>query len=425
MLYRVALHEIGHTLGLRHSEDYDAVMYRTSHGQWELQPDDIRGIHSLYGPKPGSNGWNVQEIWADGSLGQESPLDFATASPAPFELEIFSLARYGTSGWVARERASSGYRLETRQQMPLAPGRFDGLLLSSLTAFSKGKWTGVFYNCQGYIQYMVRGNPQADELYDWGLYDGGWDHRNAAIAHESKIAVVSSKPDVLDIFYINPPGEIGYAMASATAINGMMGPTFKTITSPQTAAVGGSIAAVSHTPGNIEVFWIAPNGSVRNANWWPGANYWNFGEIAQAGSASLQSEIAAVSRFAGHWEIFYQGADQSIKHAYWYQGESHQIDVLLPAEQTLKGGLAAFGGIAAVSRHPNYMQVWWTSTAGSVETEIWADGSGWRRETLTAPDIAKPGTKITVVVREADSMDVFFTGTNGSLKNLNWYAGSG
>ncbi len=49
-LYNVALHEIGHLLGLAHSQDQNAIMYAYySEQRNDLQPDDIAGVQSLYG----------------------------------------------------------------------------------------------------------------------------------------------------------------------------------------------------------------------------------------------------------------------------------------------------------------------------------------------------------------------------------------
>lgn len=49
-LYNVALHEIGHLLGLDHSQDQNAIMYAYyAENRNDLQPDDIAGIRSLYG----------------------------------------------------------------------------------------------------------------------------------------------------------------------------------------------------------------------------------------------------------------------------------------------------------------------------------------------------------------------------------------
>lgn len=50
----VALHELGHGLGLAHSEDPDAVMYAYYGGpRRELAPDDVTGIQSVYGERRG------------------------------------------------------------------------------------------------------------------------------------------------------------------------------------------------------------------------------------------------------------------------------------------------------------------------------------------------------------------------------------
>ena len=51
LLY-VAVHELGHALGLRHSDVEDSIMYPYARGydpNLKLFPDDIAGIQSLYG----------------------------------------------------------------------------------------------------------------------------------------------------------------------------------------------------------------------------------------------------------------------------------------------------------------------------------------------------------------------------------------
>ncbi|XP_039714691.1 interstitial collagenase isoform X4 [Pteropus medius] len=51
-LYRVAAHELGHSLGLSHSADIGALMYPNYifTGDVQLSQDDIDGIHTIYGP---------------------------------------------------------------------------------------------------------------------------------------------------------------------------------------------------------------------------------------------------------------------------------------------------------------------------------------------------------------------------------------
>jgi hypothetical protein len=45
----VALHELGHVMGLLHSDDIEAIMYPGFHGEKDLGQDDINAMRELYG----------------------------------------------------------------------------------------------------------------------------------------------------------------------------------------------------------------------------------------------------------------------------------------------------------------------------------------------------------------------------------------
>jgi hypothetical protein len=88
---------------------------------------------------------------------------------------------------------------------------------------------------------------------------------------------------------------------------------------------------------------------------------WNRFTLAGARSASVGGGIAAVARVPNSMEVWWVGTDASVQGAYWYEGQSWKRYELAPA-----GSASGDGSITAVSRIPDSMEVWWVGTDASV-----------------------------------------------------------
>ena len=145
---------------------------------------------------------------------------------------------------------------------------------------------------------------------------------------------------------------------------------------------------------------------------------WPQFQLAPTGSASTASDIAAVSRIPGSMEVWWIAKDGSVQDAYWYAGQPWRQFQLAPA-----GSASTSGGIAAVSRIPGSMEVWWVGPNGSVQDAYWYDGQPWRQLQVAPAGSASTSTDIAAVSRIPGSMEVWWVGPNGSVQDAYWYNG--
>src|SRR6202035_322607 len=125
------------------------------------------------------------------------------------------------------------------------------------------------------------------------------------------------------------------------------------------------IASVARDAGHMDVFWVAPDGSVMST-WWdqgstaPPGGWGNPGRafaIAPAGFAQAGA-IASVARDAGHMVVFWVAPDGSVMSTWWDQGSTARPGgwgnpgrafAIAPA------GFAQAGAIASVARDVGHM----------------------------------------------------------------------
>jgi hypothetical protein len=80
----------------------------------------------------------------------------------------------------------------------------------------------------------------------------------------------------------------------------------------------------------------------------------------------LSRDIAAVSRDPSTLEVWWVGPDGSVQDAYFYAGLGWNYFPLEPA-----GSASTSGGIAAVSSDPSGMDVWWVGPGDILHGAFW------------------------------------------------------
>jgi hypothetical protein len=146
---------------------------------------------------------------------------------------------------------------------------------------------------------------------------------------------------------------------------------------------------------------------------------WRHFELAATGNASGNGSIAAVSRIPNSMEIFWVGAEGSVEDAFWYEGMDHfGRHTIAP-----NGSASPNGGITVVSRIPNSMEIFWVGAEGSVEDAVWYEGMDhWARFAIVPNGSASPNGGITAVSRIPESMEIWWIGANRFVQDAFWYA---
>jgi tyrosinase len=195
-----------------------------------------------------------------------------------------------------------------------------------------------------------------------------------------------------------------------------------------------AVAAVSRAKNHMEVFYLTPQGAVKHAWYYDGqAPPWHTGTIAPAGaSASLRSGIGVISRSDNHMEIFWVSPDGAVKHAWFYDGQQPPPGSTVPwwiGEIAPPGSASPRSGVAAVSRRPDAMELFWASPNGAMKHAWYYDGqqpapgspTPWWNGELAPPGSAAVGTGIAAISRRGDHMEVFWVAPNGAVRHAFYY----
>ncbi|HEX6526031.1 MAG TPA: hypothetical protein VF070_39365 [Streptosporangiaceae bacterium] len=269
----------------------------------------------------------------------------------------------------------------------------------------------------------------------------GWgDHTAFAIAPPgsaqpgSAVSAVARYPNHLDVFWVGADGAIGTQWWDAAAGQSWGDHPPFAITPPGAADFDSGIAVVSRRPDHLDVFWVASDGAVVT-QWWDAASGQGWGDhtafaIAPPGSARPGSPVSVVARTANHLDVFWVGADGAIGTQWWDAAAGQSWGDHTAFAITPPGAAGPDGGLAAVARTPNHLDVFWVGADGAIGTQWWdaAAGQGWGDHApfaITPPGAAHPGSPVSVVARYPNHLDVFWIGADGAIGTQWWDAAAG
>ena len=325
----------------------------------------------------------------------------------------------------------------------------DGSVQSSWWDASTNRWAAPFVIAPAGsalpggvgVTAVTRGPNKADIFWvapDGSVRSAWWDdHVNngawnapfniapAGSALPGAVASVSRTPDHLDVFWVAPDGSVRSAWWDQHANNGLWNAPFTV--AGANSALAGAIDATARTTNHLDVFWVGPDGSVRSA-WWDGAvnsGKWNAPfNIAPAASA-LPGAVASAARTSSHLDVFWIAPDGSVRTNWWdaaaNSGNWNAPFNIAPANS------AVAGGVATAARLANHLDVFWTGPDGTVRTNYWdsnVNNGNWNTPFNIAPaNSAQPGG-IATVTRVGNHIDVFYTAPDGSYRSVWWDSGA-
>ena len=251
----------------------------------------------------------------------------------------------------------------------------------------------------------------------------------------ASVTTVARTPDNLDVFWVAPNGSVmtQWWVAAADGGWGEHGPAFP-IAPAGSARPGAPIAAVARTADNLDVFWVRPDGAVAS-QWWaaaPGAGWGDHGpfNIAPPGSAEEGSAIATVARMPDHLDVVWVTRDGAIGSNWWTAAPGtswadHGAFRIAPAGSARPGS-----ALAVVARTPDNLDVYWVTPDGAVASNWWfaAPGASWADHgwfTITPPSVVASVGGITATARTPNNLDVFWVAQDGSVGTQWWHAAAG
>jgi len=156
---------------------------------------------------------------------------------------------------------------------------------------------------------------------NWGDHQAFATTRPRAAVEGSPVVATARSASHLDVFWISPDGAVASTWWDAAPGGGWKDHAAFPVTVPATAAEGSGLAVVSRRPDWLDLFWVGGDGAI-GTMWWgstPGGNWSEHDSftITDRDAAAPGSPVTAVARGANHLDVFWIGRGGDIMTTWW------------------------------------------------------------------------------------------------------------
>ncbi len=251
----------------------------------------------------------------------------------------------------------------------------------------------------------------------------------------SSNAAASRTANNLDTFFAHNDGSI-WTSYWYNGLNTSSWPTFQLPgAGPGTAPKWAPIATVSRSASNLDLFYVSPTGAINTSYWYSTSGWGSTVLPGTAGLATPGAQIAAVSSSPGALDVLYAGKDKNLYWSHWSgqcSGSATQCGWQSPVKVVSNGTVPVGAAITAVARTADRLDVFYIESDGVPHTSacygFGASGAGsctagnWSNFKLatSASCAATPGGNIAATARTANNIDIFYVNKQEAICTSYW-----
>jgi hypothetical protein len=140
-----------------------------------------------------------------------------------------------------------------------------------------------------------------------------------------------------------------------------------------------------------------------------------------AAPTMMSSSTFAASRTANNLDVFWSSSNGTLTTAAWPVNNTW-------GSWTIGGSTVVAGGkIATTARSANNLDLFYVGSSGAISTSAWPVNGNWASFNLTGPNsstnanlYAPPGAPVAAISTGSSSLNVFFVDNSGNLHGLGW-----